>query len=73
MLNKEQKSMRGLFSGVPPLTRAILGFRGLWVSWCVEHVVFMTGGIRSGLAAVCVWIVYDWVGSVQNHVFPQKQ
>ena len=27
----------------------------------------MTGGIRNGLAAVCIWIFYDWVGSVQNH------
>ena len=48
-------------------TRAVLGFRGLWVSRFVEHVVFMNCGIRNGLAAVCIWIFYDWVGSVQNH------
>ena len=48
-------------------TRAVLGFRGVWASQFVEHVVFMTGGIRNGLAAVCKWIFYDWVGSVQNH------
>ena len=49
------------------ITRAVLRFRGLWVLRFVEHVVFMTGCIRNGLAAVCVWIFYDWVGSVQNH------
>ena len=27
----------------------------------------MKGGIRNGLAAVCIWIFHDWVGSVQNH------
>ena len=32
-----------------------------------EHVVFITGGIRNGLAVGCVWTIYDWVGSVQNH------
>ena len=47
--------------------RAVLGFRGLWVSRFVEHVVFMKGGIRNGLAAVCIWIFYDLAGSVQNH------
>ena len=38
-----------------------------WFSGFAEHVVFMTGGIRNGLAAVCVWIFNDWVESVQNH------
>ena len=48
-------------------TRAVLGFRGLWVLRFVEHVAFMKVGIRNGLAAVCIWIFYDRVGSVQNH------
>ena len=59
-------------------TRAVLGFRGLWVSRFVEHVVFMKGGIRNGLAAVCIWIfVTGWglsrtmkVDLVQRHDRP---
>ena len=51
----------------PTKTRAVLGCRGLWVSRFVEHAVFMKGGIRNGLAAVCIWIFYDLAGSVQNH------
>ena len=41
---------------------AVCGFRGLW-----NMLFFMKGGIRNGLAAVCIWIFYDLAGSVQNH------
>ena len=57
-------------------TRAVLGFRGLWVSRFVEHVVVVTGGTWNVLVVVCVWVVMTgWslsrtmkVDRVQRHI-----